>query len=166
MAPLPERDPPLQPENVQAYPRPPALEPVPQRVHALAGGRVILDTRRALRVLETHHPPSYYIPLEDIAPGVLHPGPRRRSFCEWKGRASYFDLVLGEELREDAAWAYHTPSRRFAALRGHVGFYAQALDAAFVGEARVTPQPGAFYGGWVTPNLGGLIKGGPGTEHW
>jgi uncharacterized protein (DUF427 family) len=151
---------------VQDYPRPPALEPVPQRVWARAGGRVILETTRALRVLETHHAPTYYIPPGDIAEGVLQPGPKRRSMCEWKGRASYFDLVLDGGIRPDAAWTYHNPSRRFAALDGYVAFYATALDEAFVGSARVTPQAGDFYGGWITPNLRGLVKGAPGTEHW
>lgn len=153
-------------ENVQDYPRPPALETVPQRVRAVAGGGVVCDSLSALRVLETHHAPTYYIPLHDIAPGVLRPEGRGGSFCEWKGRAAYFTLVAGDQRRPGAAWHYPSPSSRFAALKGHVAFYPGLLDAAWVGDQPVSPQPGDFYGGWVTPNLTGTVKGDAATRFW
>ena len=151
-------------ENVQSYPRPPALEPVPQRVVIRFGGQVIADTNRALRVLETHHAPTYYLPLADIKP-VLQPV-AGQSFCEWKGEARYFDVVCEGHTAKRAAWAYDQPSDRFKPLAGHVAFYAGMMEACFVGDEKVIPQPGDFYGGWVTSNLDGLVKGGRGTEHW
>jgi len=151
-------------ENVQSYPRPPALEPVPQRITIRLGGVVVADTTRALRVLETHHAPSYYLPPEDIQ-ATLRPAPGS-SLCEWKGVARYFDVIAGDKTALRAAWAYDRPTARFAALAGHVAFYAGLIDEAWVGDLRVIPQPGDFYGGWVTPNLDGQIKGAPGTRHW
>ncbi len=151
-------------ENVQSYPRPPALEPVPQRITIRLGGALVADTTRALRVLETHHAPTYYLPLQDIE-AILHPVPGS-SFCEWKGVARYFDVQAGPASAPRAAWAYDRPTPSFAALAGHVAFYAGMMDEAWVGDLRVLPQPGDFYGGWVTSNLDGRIKGGPGTRHW
>lgn len=151
-------------ENVQSYPRPPALEPVPQRIVVRLGGVLVAETTRALRVLETHHAPTYYLPPEDIQ-ATLRPA-SRRSFCEWKGVARYFDVLAGSATAPMAAWAYDTPTARFAALAGYVAFYAGLMEEAWVGELRVIPQPGDFYGGWVTPNLDGRIKGAPGTQHW
>jgi uncharacterized protein (DUF427 family) len=151
-------------ENVQSYPRPPRLEPVPQRIRVVLGGAVVADTARALRVLETHHAPTYYLPPGDVqatlrqAAGI--------SFCEWKGVARYFDVIAGGRTAPRAAWAYDRPTPGFAALAGHVAFYAGLMDEAWVGAVRVVPQPGDFYGGWVTPNLEGRIKGAPGTRHW
>ncbi|MEL6582293.1 MAG: DUF427 domain-containing protein [Pseudomonadota bacterium] len=152
-------------ENVQDYPRPPALEIVPQHLSAWFADTQIVATNRAYRVLETHHAPTYYIPLSDVSEGVLQPVPGR-SFCEWKGMASYFDLVLAGRRMRKAAWTYSSPTAKFSALVDHVAIYAHALDRAFVGEELVTPQPGDFYGGWVTSNLKGIVKGGPGTEGW
>jgi len=154
----------LLPENVQDYPRPPAFEPVPQRIRVEFGGRLIADTIRALRVLETHHAPTYYIPPGDIT-ADLHPA-AGASVCEWKGTARYVDVVAGDAVARRAAWIYDRPTARFASLAGHVAFYAGPMDAVWVGETRVIPQPGDFYGGWVTPNLTGRIKGAPGTTHW
>ena len=151
-------------ENVQSYPRPPALEPVPQRIRVVLGGEVIVDTPAAFRVLETHHAPSYYFPLSDVS-GVLSRG-AGTSFCEWKGHATYWTRTAGGVVAENAAWSYPNPSRRFAALRDHLAIYAGQVDACFVGDLQVVPQPGDFYGGWVTPNLTGEIKGAPGTRHW
>ena len=151
-------------ENVQSYPRPPALEPVPQRVEVVFGGTLIVDTVHALRVLETHHAPTYYLPKAEIE-AELRPA-AGRSFCEWKGQARYFDLVLGDAVAPRAVWGYDSPTPRFAALKDHVAIYASQLDAARVGGVAVIPQPGDFYGGWVTPNLTGQIKGAPGTLHW
>jgi uncharacterized protein (DUF427 family) len=151
-------------ENVQSYPRPPALEPAPQRIVIRLGGAVVADTIRALRVLETHHAPSYYLPPEDIH-AALRPA-AGSSLCEWKGRARYYDVTAGDKTAARAAWAYDQPTARFAALAGYIAFYAALMDEAWVGEARVIPQPGSFYGGWITPNLDGQIKGAPGTNHW
>lgn len=151
-------------EDVQSYPRPPALEPVPQRIIIRLGGILVADTTRALRVLETHHAPSYYLPSEDIH-AILRPT-RGSSLCEWKGMARYYDVIANGKVAARAAWAYDTPTARFAALADHVAFYAGLMDEAWVGDLRVIPQPGSFYGGWVTSNLDGQIKGAPGTQHW
>jgi uncharacterized protein (DUF427 family) len=151
-------------ENVQSYPRPPALEPVPQRVVIRLGGQVIADTVRALRVLETHHAPTYYLPPDDIR-AELRPA-RGQSFCEWKGAARYFDVIAPAGTAKRAAWAYDDPTPRFRALAGYAAFYAGLMESCFVGDERVTPQPGDFYGGWVTANLDGIPKGARGTEHW
>lgn len=154
----------LQPENVQSYPRPPRLEPVPQTLRAQLGGVEILRTDAALRVLETHHPPTYYIPMDALRAELVEaPG---RSLCEWKGIARYWTLRAGGAEAVRAAWDYPAPTPAFAALKGHVAIYAHRLDAAFVGDMQVRPQPGDFYGGWVTDNLTGTVKGGPGTEGW
>jgi uncharacterized protein (DUF427 family) len=152
------------PENVQDYPRPPRLEPVPQVLRAVLGGVEIFNTDCALRVLETHHAPTYYIPRSALQATLAEaPG---RSFCEWKGAARYWTLRAGGAEAVRCAWDYPEPTARFAALKDHLAIYAHALDAAFVGDLQVRPQPGNFYGGWVTDNLTGTIKGGPGTEGW
>lgn len=152
-------------EDVQTYPRPPALEPAGVPLRVIFAGLRLAETTRALRVLETHHAPTYYIPQADIDMAALVPT-ARQSFCEWKGMASYFDLARDGRHAPGGAWCYRDPTPRFAALRDHVSFYAGAVDAAFVGDLQVEPQPGDFYGGWVTPNLKGRIKGAPGTRHW
>jgi uncharacterized protein (DUF427 family) len=151
-------------ENVQAYPRPPALEAVPQRIRIRLGGTVVAETTRALRVLETHHAPTYYLPPQDIA-AALRPAPGE-TICEWKGAARYFDVIAGTATAARAAWSYARPAPAFAALAGYVAFYAGLMDEAWVGDLRVLPQPGSFYGGWITANLDGRIKGAPGTRHW
>lgn len=151
-------------ENVQSYPRPPALEPVPQRVHVILGGAIVADSTAALRVLETHHAPTYYLPRGDVMASLVPAS--GTSFCEWKGAAQYWTVEAGDTRANGAAWSYATPSPRFAALKDHVAFYAGKMEACFVGDERVMPQPGDFYGGWVTSNLQGQIKGGPGTRHW
>jgi uncharacterized protein (DUF427 family) len=151
-------------ENVQHYPRPPVVQAVPQRVVIHLGGAVVADTVQALRVLETHHAPTYYLPPGDVV-GILTPAPGS-SFCEWKGVARYYDVSAGGVTVQRAAWAYDTPTPGFTALAGYVAVYAALMEACFVGSSRVIPQPGDFYGGWVTPNLDGIPKGARGTEHW
>jgi uncharacterized protein (DUF427 family) len=126
---------------------------------------IVADSHNAVRTLETSHPPSYYIPRKDIAPGVLLLA-EGSSFCEWKGHARYFDVNAGGERRQRAAWSYPDPTPSFAILRDHVAFYAQAMDACFVDGARVVPQPGGFYGGWITPAVAGPFKGVPGSRFW
>lgn len=154
----------LQIETVQDYPRPPALEPVPQRIRVILGGAVVADTTAALRVLETHHAPTYYVPPADVQ-GTLTPEPGA-SFCEWKGDAQYWTVTAGGARAPRAAWSYANPSPRFADLKDHLAFYSSLMEACFVGDTQVTPQPGDFYGGWVTPNLRGIVKGDAATRHW
>lgn len=151
-------------ENVQSYPRPPALEAVPQTIKILLGKLLVAESTGAFRVLETHHAPTYYLPVQDVS-ATLRPA-TGTSICEWKGTARYFDVIAGETIATRAAWAYENPTERFAPIAGCIAFYAGRMDEAWVGDMRVIPQPGDFYGGWVTPNLDGQIKGAPGTRHW
>ncbi len=152
-------------ERVADYPRPPRLEPAGQRVRIVFAGQDIADSDRAWRVLETFHPPTYSLPMSAFAPGALVPG-ERGSVCEWKGRAQYWSVAAGGRIAPDAAWGYPDPTPAFTVLRDHVAVYAGPMDACWVGNARVEPQPGCFYGGWITPGLVGPFKGGPGTLHW
>ncbi len=148
--------------NVWDFPRPPALVPCERRVRIAVGDREIVDSQRALEVLETSHPPAIYVPLEDVAAGVLERSRARTTWCEFKGRAHYYD-VCG---RRDAARGYDAPSRGFEALAGHVAFYPGRMDACHLGDERVQAQAGDFYGGWITRDLEGPFKGGPGTAGW
>ena len=152
-------------EIVADYPRPPRLEPARRRVRIVFAGRTILDTAAAWRVLETYHPPGFYLPMTAFAPGALMET-ARTSFCEWKGTAQYYDLTAGGRVAANAAWGYPDPAPAFLPIRGHVAVYAGAMDACFVGDERVTPQAGGFYGGWITSELVGPFKGGPGTLFW
>lgn len=152
-------------EAVAEYPRPPRLEPAHRRVRIVFAGQVILDTDAAWRVLETFHPPSFYLPIAAFTPGALVPT-TRASLCEWKGPARYYDVHAAGRVAADAAWGYPDPPPAFAAIRGHVAVYAGAMDACFVDDERVIPQEGGFYGGWITPELTGPFKGGPGTLSW
>ncbi len=152
-------------ENVWDYPRPPALVPCERRVRLELGGVEIAASTRALRVLETSHPPTIYVPVADVAPGVLQPS-GNGSLCEWKGRAAYHDVVAGGATVRRGAWSYPAPTARFAALVDHVSFYPGRLDGAWLGDERVRAQPGDFYGGWITGDLRGPFKGGAGTAGW
>jgi uncharacterized protein (DUF427 family) len=148
-------------ESVWDYPRPPALEPATKRVRVEHGGETIADSERALRLLETSQPPAYYIPPEDVRLDLLTQH-ERRTGCEWKGQARYW-TVNGSQA---AAWSYAQPAGRYAALRDHIAFYPQKVDGCFVGEERVEPNAGDFYGGWITSDIKGPFKGGPGTAGW
>lgn len=163
----PVRPDPVRPgqDSVWDYPRPAVAERTVRHIVVELGGTVIADTHRAVRTLETSHPPSYYIPPDDIAPGVLVPA-TGASFCEWKGHARYFDVVAGGERRERAAWSYAEPTPGFAILLDHVAFYATAMDACWVDGERAVPQPGGFYGGWITFAVAGPFKGVPGSTFW
>ena len=152
-------------ESVWDYPRPPALEPVDRRVRVVFGGLTIADSAHAFRVLETSHPPVYYLPPGDIAMEHLVEQ-SNTSHCEWKGRAVYYDVSVGERVAEAAAWAYPDPVERFAPLRDHVAFYAHRMDRCTVGDEVVRPQPGGFYGGWITSDVAGPFKGEPGSWGW
>ena len=148
--------------DVWTFPRPPAIEPCARRVRIELGGRLIAESARALEVLETSHPPTVYVPVADFSEGVLARSSARSTFCEFKGHATYFD-VLGERA---AAWGYESPSPGYEALVGHVAVYPGRMDACFLGDERVQPQEGDFYGGWVTADIKGPIKGAPGTRGW
>jgi uncharacterized protein (DUF427 family) len=156
------------PESVWDYPRPPALEHSSREIRIVFDGAVIAESTRALRVLETSHPPVYYLPAEDILPGVLERSSARRgSFCEWKGVASYYDVIAPGGRRADgAAWGYADPSPGFRELLGAVAFYPSAMDECTVDGELVTAQPGDFYGGWITSEITGPFKGAPGTQGW
>lgn len=147
------------------YPRPPVARPSARRVTVVLGGVTIADTRAAIRVLETSHPPTWYLPREAFLEGALR-ATTGSSVCEWKGRAGYFDLVGGGRVVKRAAWSYPNPTPEFAVLAGHVALYAGAVDACYVDDERVTPQPGGFYGGWITRDVVGPFKGGAGSMGW
>jgi uncharacterized protein (DUF427 family) len=162
----PHADPPAPgQESVWDYPRPPRIERSARRVRVLLGEVVLADSTGAWRVLETSHPPTYYLPPDDVRCDLLTPAPQRGSWCEWKGQASYWDARAGELVVEAGAWSYPHPTPGFAALAGAVAFY-PARFACFLDDERVAPQPGGFYGGWVTTDLVGPFKGGPGTSGW
>lgn len=152
-------------ESVWDYPRPPRVEPARHPIRVEFAGEIVAASARALRLLETSHPPVYYIPAEDVRPEFLEPS-SRSSFCEFKGRARYHSLRVGDRVSRDAAWSYPDPTPRFEALRDHLAFYASRVDACYVGEERVAAQEGDFYGGWITADLVGPFKGGPGTTGW
>jgi uncharacterized protein (DUF427 family) len=128
-------------------------------------GEVIARTTRALRLLETSHAPTFYVPPEDVRHEFLVPS-ARRSFCEWKGQAAYFSVKVRERIAPDAAWAYPTPAPEQTRLRNHVAFYASRVDNCYVGGERVTPQPGEYYGGWITSEVVGPFKGEAGSAGW
>ncbi|MBV9849060.1 MAG: DUF427 domain-containing protein [Armatimonadetes bacterium] len=152
-------------ESVWDYPRPPRLEDTAKHIQVVFNGVVIADTHRAKRVLETSHPPVYYIPPEDVQRQYLVPAPGS-SFCEWKGAASYYTVAVGDRTAEGAAWFYPDPTPAFAALKDHVAFYPGRMEACFVDGERVQAQPGDFYGGWITHEIVGPFKGDPGTGGW
>jgi len=181
-----------EPESVWNYPRPPRLEASARPLRVVHRGVVIAETSRSLRILETSHPPVYYIPQLDIAMHLLRPSSRRGSFCEFKGVATYWTLHLAPAPRsrksnaqdsapvvdgvpeiavedvvvEDVAWSYARPSGSYTALRDHLAFYASRLDECTIDGERVTAQPGDFYGGWITSHVKGPFKGAPGTLGW
>jgi uncharacterized protein (DUF427 family) len=152
-------------ESVWSYPRPPALDPSTEHVVVEFAGRILADTRRAIRVLETSHPPSYYLPLGDVDRSVLVHNPRR-TYCEFKGQAGYVDLVVGERRSLLAGWYYPDPTRGFEALVDHVTFYPSRVDRCQVDDEVVRSSASDFYGGWITSRVVGPFKGPPGTEGW
>ncbi|HIK29553.1 MAG: DUF427 domain-containing protein [Oscillatoriaceae bacterium SKW80] len=152
-------------ESVWDYPRPPIWQDTCKHLQVIFNSVIIADTRRAKRVLETSHPPVYYIPPEDIKMEYLIKT-SRSSFCEWKGKACYYTIVVGEKLATDAAWFYPNPTPAFASIKDYVAFYASRMDACYVDGEKVEPQPGDFYGGWITKDIVGPFKGGAGTRGW
>ena len=154
-------------ESVWDYPRPPRVEPTTAHVVVEHLGRPIVDTRRALRVLETSHPPTYYLPISDVAAGVLVPARSGlASVCEFKGVARYWDLVLDGARVADVGWTFPQPTPGYEALVDRVALYPSRVDRCLVDDEVVTPQAGDFYGGWITSGVHGPFKGGPGTMGW
>jgi uncharacterized protein (DUF427 family) len=152
-------------ESVWDYPRPPAIERVERRIRIASAGRLVAETNRPVRVCETSHPPVYYLPIEDVAMELLTPS-RHTTFCEYKGHAHYFSLATDDVRRSNVAWYYPDPSPGYEELTDHIAFYAWAFDEATVDGEQVTPQPGHFYGGWITSEIEGPFKGEPGTLGW
>lgn len=152
-------------ESVWDYPRPPRIEPCRRLVTVKFAGRQVARSSRALRVLETAGAPTIYVPSDDIDLEFLKPAGGRGSWCEWKGAATYFDLVAGEQQSPRAAWTYPSPTPSFAEIAGHFSFY-PARAECFLDDEPVGPQPGGFYGGWVTADIVGPIKGEPGSLLW
>jgi uncharacterized protein (DUF427 family) len=152
-------------ESVWDYPRPPRLEPDGRRITVHVGKLVLADTRRAIRVLETASPPTFYLPPDDIDQSLLLAA-AGSSGCEWKGRARYWSVRSPDDkVLEAVGWSYPEPAKAFAAIAGWLSFYPGRLICEVDGE-RVQPQPGGFYGGWVTKEIAGPVKGLPGTGNW
>jgi uncharacterized protein (DUF427 family) len=152
-------------ESVWSYPRPPAVDRDPAPVEVWLGGRCVARTTAALRVLETSHPPTYYLPRDAFADGSLRPA-AGRSFCEWKGVADYLDVVADGAVAPAAAWTYPRPTAAFAVLLDHVAVYPGAVERCTVDGETVRAQPGGFYGGWITSRVVGPFKGVPGSTGW
>ena len=152
-------------ESVWDYPRPPRLEPTSKHVRIVFNDAIIVDTNHAQRMLETSHPPTYYLPMADVKQEYLRKS-GASTFCEFKGQAEYYDVVVGDRVAERAAWYYPDPSPRYPTLQGHIAFYAGPMDACYVGDEQVRPQQGGFYGGWITSDLAGPFKGQPGSWGW
>lgn len=152
-------------ESVWNYPRPPRLDPTRVRLRVVHGGAAIAESTRGYRVLETSHPPVYYIPPGDIRTDLLISAPGQ-SFCEFKGMARYWSVGVDGKVAAPAAWSYPDPTDRYRAIKDHLAFYASRVDECWVGDERVQPQAGDFYGGWITANIVGPFKGGRGTFGW
>jgi uncharacterized protein (DUF427 family) len=152
-------------ESVWDYPRPPRVEPVRRSIRVVVDGRPLAATTAAFRVLETAGAPVYYLPPADVDLARLRPNDRT-TVCEWKGVASYFDYDDGTRRIANLAWAYRSPKPGYEAIRDHLAFYAARVDEAWVGDEPARPQPGGFYGGWVTDAIVGPMKGEPGSEGW
>lgn len=152
-------------ESVWDYPRPPRIEASTRLVEVTLGGRTIASSRRSHRVLETASPPVYYLHPDDIEPGVIVPVDHS-SWCEWKGEAAYFDAIVDGRTASQAAWAYPDPKPAFEGLRDHVAFYPGRVDGCYLDGELVRPQPGRFYGGWITREIVGPFKGEAGTTGW
>ncbi len=161
---------PAAPESVWDYPRPPRLEPTSRTICIVHAGITIAATTRAVRILETSHPPVYYLPPADLNLACLRASQRRSSFCEFKGTATYWSLDLtsaGIDVKvPDVAWSYHAPATQYAALKDHLAFYASRLETCTVDGEPAVAQPGDFYGGWITSHVNGPFKGAPGTLGW
>jgi uncharacterized protein (DUF427 family) len=152
-------------ESVWDYPRPPSAEVTGRRIAVSLGGRVVARTDRAVRVCETSHPPVFYVPREDVEPGVLERA-TGSSWCEFKGTATYWDAVVDGVRHAAVGWSYEQPTAGFEHLRGAIAFYPSRVDGATVDGEPVRAQAGDFYGGWITDEVVGPFKGEPGTRGW
>ena len=152
-------------ESVWDYPRPPRVEVTSKRVQIFFNGVLLVDTTRAIRVLETSHPPSYYIPQADIRMEYLTKT-ARKTVCEFKGQASYWTVKVGDKEASDAGWSYENPANGYDAIEGYIAFYPSRMEACFVNDEKVMAQEGDFYGGWITSDIVGPFKGGAGTWGW
>jgi uncharacterized protein (DUF427 family) len=151
-------------ESVWDYPRPPQIVEDDRLVEVKVGQVFVARTTNAVRILETASPPTFYLPPASVEPGVLESA-QGDSRCEWKGTAAYWDVVAGGKRLPAVAWSYPDPFSEFEGLRDYVSFYPARIEC-FVAHERVAPQPGRFYGGWVTPDVVGPFKGEPGSDHW
>lgn len=160
---------PIQPqpgqESVWDYPRPPRLESSSQHIQIIFNQITLVDSHHTYRVLETSHPPVYYIPPEDIQMQYLHQT-NRQSYCEWKGIANYYTIEIGDRQEIDVAWFYPNPTEQFSEIKNTIAFYPSRMDACFVDGEQVQPQPGDFYGGWITKNIVGPFKGTVDSWGW
>ena len=152
-------------ESVWDYPRPAITEPTTRHIQIIHRGVILADSRSAWRTLETSHPPTYYIPRVDVVVEHLTPNPHR-SMCEWKGQARYFDIMAGDDRIDAGAWSYSKPTGSFAGITDAIAFYPDPLDQCLVDGELITPQPGQFYGGWISQYEAGPFKGGPGSRFW
>jgi uncharacterized protein (DUF427 family) len=152
-------------ESVWDYPRPPKVEQTSKLLQVYFNDILVAESSRAWRVLETSHPPVYYIPQGDVRREYLIPA-AGASWCEWKGQASYFDVMVGERVARRAAWSYPLPTAPYAVIKDHLAFYAGLMDRCLVDGEEARPQPGDFYGGWITSDVVGPFKGEPGTTGW
>ncbi len=153
-------------ESVWDYPRPPVTRECDKKVKVIFDGKILAETNRAICVLETSHPPTYYLPPNDIDFSMLVVSEGKSSFCEWKGYAVYYDVVSNGSIARNACWSYPDPNPHFSCLKDHLCIYAGAMEACYVGQDLVIPQPGGFYGGWITPDVVGPFKGIPGSSFW
>jgi uncharacterized protein (DUF427 family) len=152
-------------ESVWDYPRPPRVEPSSRQIRVVFGGATVAETHRAVRVLETSHPPVYYIPPVDVKQQFLSRSDHH-SFCEFKGMATYYTLKVEGKVGTNAAWSYHNPSAGYEPIKDHIAFYPGRVDACYVDKERIQAQEGDFYGGWITSDIEGPFKGGAGTAGW
>jgi uncharacterized protein (DUF427 family) len=152
-------------ESVWDYPRPPKVEDTNRHIRIVFNGVTIAETRQAKRVLETSHPPVYYIPPQDIKRQYLQ-RTDHSTWCEWKGQASYYTVTVGDQQARNGAWVYLQPVPDYISLKDHVAFYPSRMEACYIDDERVQAQPGDFYGGWITKEIVGPFKGGSGSQGW
>jgi uncharacterized protein (DUF427 family) len=152
-------------ESVWDYPRPPRIEPCSKHIRVVFNGTTIADSNRTLRVLETSHPPVYYLPPDDVQLEFFQKS-QHQSICEFKGIASYYTIAVAGKRSADAAWSYEVPMPSFEAIRNHLAIYPSKVDACYVDNEQVVAQAGDFYGGWITSDIVGPFKGTPGTRFW
>jgi len=152
-------------ESVWDYPRPPAIEEVSDHIRIIAFDTIILDANNSFRILETSHPPTYYLPVKSFKNCSIEES-RKTSFCEFKGQASYYDLKVGNEIIESFGWGYKKPNNNYSQIKNHICVYAHKVDSCYVNDERVQAQEGDYYGGWITSKIVGPFKGATGTWGW